>query len=717
MATRRGSARDERLDGSAVADSLLGMAGNDRLFGLAGNDFLDGGRGADLMAGGRGDDTYVVDNVGDRVIEKRGEGVDTVRASVSYTLAADVENLRLLGSAPLSGSGNAGANQLFGNSARNVLSGGAGNDVLNGGGGVDTLRGGTGNDTYIVNSGAVRIEENGGAGFDTVRTSVSYSLPANVEKLEVTGNLFVHGIGNALNNTLVGSAVSNVLDGGAGNDYLDGRGGNDTLTGGSGDDIFIVDAAGDSVIEGANAGHDTVWSSFDGYVLPSNVEDLFLAGAQNLSATGNELANYMTGNGGANHLAGGDGNDTLDGGAGADVLQGGPGDDVYFVDDRGDTIDEAAALTLLDFNFQDVSGLVLSNPGSAAKVAALDDVSPWTTRIADSLIAGGLKGFDPEPNRGIALGAEQFDGHGTPTPDDDGNAFLFTFSIAAGQRIDLTGFSFNEQSSNGAGRGAGPNVWQVFINGEVVASGSASLGPPGGHHSADIARDSLSGLSGTVTVQIAASGAEAVTGSWRVDDFTLAGTVGGGGIDTVNSSVDFTLRSGVENLNLRGGTAIHGTGSEFANVITGNSAANVLDGAGGADRVNGGGGDDVLVYDALDELLDGGSGSDTLRVDGSGVTLDLRLIDDTRLLHIDHIDITGSGANVLALDIADVLALGADANTLRVSGDGGDSIVSSAQGWVADAGGVQTIDGVQYQAYSADSAHLLVALEMTATLS
>lgn len=57
------------------------------------------------------------------------------------------------------------------------------------------------------------------------------------------------------------------------------------------------------------------------------------------------------------------------------------------------------------------------------------------------------------------------------------------------------------------------------------------------------------------------------------------------------------------------------------------------------------------------------------------------------------------------------------ANTLRVSGDGGDSIVSSAQGWVADAGGVQTIDGVQSQAYSADSAHLLVALEMTATLS
>lgn len=125
-------------------------------------------------------------------------------------------------------------------------------------------------------------------------------------------------------------------------------------------------------------------------------------------------------------------------------------------------------------------------------------------------------------------------------------------------------------------------------------------------------------------MQIAASGAEAVTGSWRVDDFTLARHGRRRRYRHRQQQCRFHLEQRRQSLNLRGGTAIHGTGSEFANVITGNSAANVLDGAGGADRVNGGGGDDVLVYDALDELLDGGSGSDTLRVDGSGVTLDLR---------------------------------------------------------------------------------------------
>lgn len=714
MATRRGSARDERLDGSAVADSLLGMAGNDRLFGLAGNDVLDGGRGADLMTGGRGDDTYVVDNSGDRVVERRGEGIDTVRASVSHTLAAEVENLRLLGSAALSGSGNAGANQLFGNSARNVLSGGAGNDVLNGGGGVDTLRGGAGNDTYIVNSGAVRIEESGGAGLDTVRTSVSYSLPANVEKLEVTGNLFVHGIGNALDNSLIGSAVSNVLNGGAGNDHLDGRGGNDTLIGGSGDDTFTVDAAGDSVIEGINAGHDSVYSSFDGYVLPSNVEDLVLDGAGNLSATGNELANHIVGNSGANHLAGGDGGDTLDGGPGADTLEGGPGNDVYFVDDIGDRIDEAAALTLLNFDFQDVSGVLFSNPGVASKVAAISDVSPWTTRIADTLLAGGLKGFDPEPTRGLALGAEGFDGHGTPSADDDGNDLTFSFTIAPEQRIDISGFSFNEQSSNGA-RGDGPGAWQLHINGELVSFGSAFFGNPGGHHSGDIEHAALTGLTGAVTVVISASGATTSTATWRIDDFILTGTVGGGGTDVANSSADITLSSGVEHLNLIGSAAIGGAGNEFANVITGNDAGNLLDGAGGVDRVNGGGGDDVLVYDALDELLDGGTGIDTLRVDGSGVTLDLRLLDDGRLVHFDRIDLTGSGANILALNVSDVLALGADGNTLRVSGDLGDSIVSSGQGWQFD--GSQMIGGAHYLAYSTGGAHLLLDGDLGVSLS
>ena len=68
---------------------------------------LDGGAGADTMSGGAGNDTYVVDDAGDVVTEAAGEGTDTVRARVSYTLGANVENLTLTGTGAINGTGNA----------------------------------------------------------------------------------------------------------------------------------------------------------------------------------------------------------------------------------------------------------------------------------------------------------------------------------------------------------------------------------------------------------------------------------------------------------------------------------------------------------------------------------------------------------------------------------------------------------------------------------
>ena len=98
---------------------------------------LDGGTGADQMAGGLGNDTYLVDDENDLVIEAANQGTDTVRASVSYTLAANVEKLVLTGTADLDGVGNALGNALTGKSGANVLTGGAGNDTIDGGAGID----------------------------------------------------------------------------------------------------------------------------------------------------------------------------------------------------------------------------------------------------------------------------------------------------------------------------------------------------------------------------------------------------------------------------------------------------------------------------------------------------------------------------------------------------------------------------------------------------
>ena len=166
---------DDTLDGGTQNDTLYGDAGADTLNGGAHNDALDGGTGADAMTGGTGHDTYVVDDAGDTVTEDAGvgTGTDTVQASISYTLGANVENLTLTGSADLNGTGNGLANTLTGNSGANVLSGGGGGDILNGLAGADTLNGEAGNDTLdgganddVLTGGAGQDRLTGGAGAD-----------------------------------------------------------------------------------------------------------------------------------------------------------------------------------------------------------------------------------------------------------------------------------------------------------------------------------------------------------------------------------------------------------------------------------------------------------------------------------------------------------------------------------------------------------------------
>src|SRR5690606_21846924 len=120
---------------------------------------LDGGAGADELIGGAGDDIYIVDNVGDQIVEGSAEGTaDEVRATVDYVLSANVENLVLLGTSALNGTGNASSNRITGNAAANILDGGGGSDIL---------VGGHGDDTYIVDGGDT-ITEMSNQGIDTV---------------------------------------------------------------------------------------------------------------------------------------------------------------------------------------------------------------------------------------------------------------------------------------------------------------------------------------------------------------------------------------------------------------------------------------------------------------------------------------------------------------------------------------------------------------------
>ncbi|MBF9232770.1 calcium-binding protein [Microvirga alba] len=239
----------ENMIGSAYADFLTGDskdnliqagAGNDGLYAGAGNDTLDGGTGADNMQGQAGNDTYMVDDLGDVVIEAAGNGYDTVITSISLVLSgAEIEVLKAVaGTAPLSLTANSYNNLIIGNDAGNII---------DGKGGADTMEGGNGNDIYYVDNAGDRVLETAkGGSDDKVFTSVSYTLDAYVEHLTAAGSSAIKLTGNELNNTLLGNSGANTINGGAGDDTIYGGLGKDALAGGAGKDVFVFDTKASS---------------------------------------------------------------------------------------------------------------------------------------------------------------------------------------------------------------------------------------------------------------------------------------------------------------------------------------------------------------------------------------------------------------------------------------------------------------------------------------
>ncbi|PZQ48731.1 MAG: hypothetical protein DI556_13005 [Rhodovulum sulfidophilum] len=314
----------------SFADLLLGGAGNDCLYGGEGDDTLDGGTGTDRLDGGDGFDTVLYE------VNTTPLVVDLVAGLASFpgqTWASEtlvsIEAVRA-GSGADSLIGDGADNYLYGGLGNDTLIGGAGNDTLEGGGGRDVIDGGDGNDmaVYAENTTPLRVDLGTG-----VVTFVGQSWPVetliSIESVTTgAGNDTVRGTADA--NVILTGAGADRLTAGGGADHLDGGLGADTMNGGLGDDTYVVDDAGDRVIEstgGASGGVDTVLSSVS-FTLGANLEHLTLTGGNSLSGTGNGLGNILTGGDGWDSLAGRGGADTLIGGLGNDTLLGGAGNDV-----------------------------------------------------------------------------------------------------------------------------------------------------------------------------------------------------------------------------------------------------------------------------------------------------------------------------------------------------------------------------------------------------
>ncbi|HEY9693822.1 MAG TPA: hypothetical protein V6D15_16575 [Oculatellaceae cyanobacterium] len=382
--TIAGNSGNNSISGGDGKDHLRGDAGDDTLDGGNGNDYLDGGSGVDYLIGGSGNDTYLVDRIGDIVTETDANGgTDLVKASVNWTLGANIENLTLTGSA-ISGMGNASNNTIAGNTANNTLSGGDGNDLLNGGAGDDNLDGGQGNDNlnggigndtmsggdgddvYVVDSiSDITTETSATGGTDRVTASVNWTLNANIENLYLSGAA-ISGTGNASNNTIAGNAADNTLSGADGNDTLSSGNGNDTVLGEVGNDSLNGGLGNDS-LDGGD-GDDTL----SGSTSASGQLDILTGGnGQDLFVLGNAFASFYD-----------DGDVTTDGTADYALIK-----DFVSGTDRLRLADEASnyLLNATTGSLPAGTGIYLDKPGAEPDelLGIVEDVTGLTLSSAD----------------------------------------------------------------------------------------------------------------------------------------------------------------------------------------------------------------------------------------------------------------------------------------------------------------------------------------------
>ncbi len=661
---------NDTLYGGDGADTLNGGAGDDTLEGGDGNDVLDGGNGIDTLRGGNGDDTYVInDSMGGPtsltisnwpgsgeayqfntdtgtfspiIFDGNGDGqIDYVRflyRDVAFPSGHSFDHRTLHDAA-----GNQpDARNISGRTARLVRSlGHPGLDVSGDGLGFNTVSGsfavtaasfdysgptpilltlsvdfqlfsitGTLNYNYVAAGPIVHdsVIENAGEGIDTVLSRFSYTLPANVENLTLTGSANISGSGNELDNIIIGNSGDNILFGAAGNDTLlggggrdrlDGGAGSDTLQGGTGDDTYVIDdPVADSVVENPGEGVDKVLSSVS-YTLTPNVEILTLTGNADINGTGNELGNLLTGNAGANvlmggagsdRLLGGAGNDVLDGGTDLDTLQGGAGDDIYVINDVVSLVG-STSLTMR------------SEPGDYVGAGRNYSFDTGTGTFTPAL-------FDRNGDGLIDYVRVYYTDSGVPS----GNWFFLDFSTAQlgtpttpGLYTEAQRAAFATVGNPGLdifGNGRGSN--QVFGSFTVGGADIDYSGPTPVLRYFSVSFEQHSensnapALFGTLIYNIEPAGATAV-------DTVIEKA--GEGIDTVMSSVTYALTANVENLTLTGAAAINGTGNSLDNVLIGNSASNTLIGGGGNDTLDGGGGADIMI---------GGLGNDTYVIDNPG---------------------------------------------------------------------------------------------------
>jgi|GEM_PF-974921 len=617
-----GGAGADIIYGGANDDVVLGGSGNDTLYGEDGADRLDGGTGADTLTGGIGDDVYIVDNVGDLVVEADGQGYDQIQTRISYTLADTISVERL---ASISATGVT----LTGNQFDNRIDGGAGDDTIYGLGGVDTLA--------------------GGGGIDTIYGGDS-------------GDLIYGGDGN------------DILIGEAGDDRLEGQNGSDLLRGGAGNDIYVVESQADTIEEAAGAGIDTVLANGN-YTLSEGVFTEILRANVNtgLTLTGNSLGNQIYGAGGNDILRGLGGTDAIHGGAGSDSLEGGADADQLWGDDGDDTLDGGAANdSLRGGNGAD---LLIAGAGDDRLdgEAGLDTLrggagnDTYVVDFGDVIQEVDGEGIDTVQARGnYTLAAGVY----VELLTDISN----TGAVLIGNELDngITGGGGNDtirglDGVDSLSGGNGNDTMEGGASNDIVRgdNGDDTLFGNDGDDKLDggVGNDTLDGGLGNDQLT-GGPGSDTLKGGDGNDTYYVEGPIdtiveafgGASGSDTIVTSGNYTLS---DSMAIEQVTAQVDTGL----TLIGNMLDNRLNGKGGADTLRGGGGIDALYGNAGADIIVGGTGRDTMSGGAGADRFVFETVQDTAasVLQADRVaDFSGAAGDRIDLAGIDAIAGGGD---------------------------------------------------------
>lgn len=484
--------------------------------------------------------------------------------------------------------GNNGANSITGSSQNDAINGGGGNDTLTGSGGVDTIRGGTGDDNYRLSDTLSALIENAGEGTDTITVleagPAQFMLETNFENLSFAGSAARIGIGNSVANVITGGLGADrlfglegddILRGIGGADELDGGIGADQMEGGTGDDIFFVDNAGDSIVELAGAGADTVLSGIS-FTLTAGAAVEVLSAISNaatdaIDLTGNALNQDVIGNKGVNWL---------DGGAGADRLIGLGGSDFYVIDNGGDSVVEFAG-DGNDYVLAQVSWAL----ASGAEVETVSTISHAATNAIN--LTGNEFGQDVIGNNGVntldgGTGADRLIGLG-------GND-IYAIDNAADSVVEFAG--------DGNDYVLAQVSWVLAAGAEVETVSTAShaatdaINFTGNEFGQDmIGNNGVNRLDG-------GAGADRLIGLGGNDQFAFTSALGGGNVDVIfdfaaggdKVLLDDAIFTGLSLGTLAAGAFKAGTGATDADdrIIYNNTTGALFfdaDGVGGAAAV------------------------------------------------------------------------------------------------------------------------------------